>query len=325
MRVLFFESNPVWINLLPNGFKDAGHEVMVSGPLTQMNISEMINNFNPNLIITMGWGQEQTVEKQVWIRKAVRKAQIPHVFWSLEDPEFTQIYTVPLLARMRPDFVFTICSSMVEYFTQLGFKSRHMDYAYDPSIHYRVDVIPEYKSLIAVVANSYYDVLKNYPLDYRKHSLKTLITPLIEQNIPVNFWGNDWDKMKPFVLYDIPNENIRGYIPYLEANKVYSSADIVIGLQNYTTQLTQRTYEILGSEGLLITCDTPEIRKLFTPGQDLVVSSSPEETLGLVRYYLNNPDEREKIRKQGKLSVANHTYRHRAEFIIATLQEHGIL
>jgi len=30
MRILFLESHPMWIHGLPNGFRDLGHEVMVS-------------------------------------------------------------------------------------------------------------------------------------------------------------------------------------------------------------------------------------------------------------------------------------------------------
>jgi spore maturation protein CgeB len=35
MRVLFLENHPMWIHGLPNGFKHAGHEVLISGHLTE--------------------------------------------------------------------------------------------------------------------------------------------------------------------------------------------------------------------------------------------------------------------------------------------------
>lgn len=123
----------------------------------------------------------------------------------------------------------------------------------------------------------------------------------------------------------VPLEWLHGYLDYLETNKVYSSADIIIGLQNHRTQVTQRTYEILGAEGFLLTSDTPEIRRLFQPGRDLVVSSSAEETIDLVRYYLKKPAEREKISRQGKETVEKyHTYKHRASYIMNLLKQEGI-
>ncbi len=131
--------------------------------------------------------------------------------------------------------------------------------------------------------------------------------------------------MKLHLGQEISPEWIHGYLHYTEACKIYSSADIVIGLQNHLTQLTQRTYEILGSGGFLLTSDTPEVRRLFEPGRDLVISSSPEETLELVSYYLENPVERENMRRQGSLAVEKHSYKHRAKYIIDVLQKQNVL
>lgn len=74
-----------------------------------------------------------------------------------------------------------------------------------------------------------------------------------------------------------------------------------------------------------MTHDTPAIRRLFTPGRDLVVSSSARETLQLIRHYLDHPEECKSIREQGRLAVSNDTYQHRAEYMIRVLQEQGIL
>ena len=103
--------------------------------------------------------------------------------------------------------------------------------------------------------------------------------------------------MKNILGVDIPRDWIQGYIDYTDANKVYSSSDIIIGLQNLPTQLTQRTYEIMGSGGILLTNDIPIINRLFKSGRDLITSSSPEETIELVKYYLQYPEKRNVIKK----------------------------
>jgi len=131
--------------------------------------------------------------------------------------------------------------------------------------------------------------------------------------------------MKAIFSREVPQDWIRGYLPYTEANKVYSSVDIVIGPQNLPGQLTQRTYEILGSGGFLITSDTPAVLRLFEPGRDLVVSASKEDTLRLVSYYLKNPEQRQKIREHAKYAVAKHSYKHRAEYILDCLVKKNIL
>ncbi|QXE18945.1 glycosyltransferase [Clostridium sp. 001] len=198
-----------------------------------------------------------------------------------------------------------------------------MGFGYHESVHHPVDSCDKYKVSIAVVANGYDKYIEAHPDCCRNASLKVLVNPILKNNMRIDFWGRYWDKMNSIVNFDIPKEWIHGYLPYTEANKVYSSADIVIGLQN--RQLTQRTYEILASEGFLLTNDTQVVKQLFKNGRDLVISSSEEETLKLVDYYLSHPKEREKIRKNGRKAVECCSYKYKAEYIIKVLKEQKIL
>ena len=324
MRVLFFESHPVWINGLPNGFRDLGHEVMVSGPLTGTNIPGLITTFKPHIIVMMGWTVEHLPSKLELVSQHAKSAGIPIVYWATEDPTHTSSFTMLVIGTLHPDFIFTICPPRVEYYKGFGLKAAHLDFGYHPSVHYRTEPCECYRCGIAVVASAYPYTISTHPNHFRITSLKKLIKPLIDQNIRVDFWGNHWDHMGPWVG-NIPSEWCHEYVQYTEVNNIYSSADIVIGLQNHTTQLTQQTYEILGSEGFLLTSDTPEIRRYFEPGKDLIVSASPEETIELVRYYACHPEEREIIRRQGAAKVAVHSYQFRAQQMIDTLKEHGII
>lgn len=323
MRVLFFESHPVWINGLPNGFRDLGHEVMVSGPLTATNIPAMITTFKPHIIVMMGWTKEHLPSKLALVSQNAKSAGIPVVYWATEDPTHTSSFTMLVIGTLHPDFIFTICPSRVDYYKKFGLKSAHLDFGYHPSEHYRTDICECYRCGIAVVANAYPHVLSAHPNHPRITSLKNLIKPLVDQGIRVDFWGDNWDGIG-HLIGNVPPEWLHGYVSHTETNKIYSSADIVLGLQNVPTQLTKRTYEILGSGGFLLTADTPEIRRLFEPGKDLVVSSSPEETLELVRYYADHPEEREEIRKHAAATAAVHSYRYRAQQMIDTLKQSGI-
>lgn len=325
MRILFLESSPIWVSGLPNGFQDAGHKVMVSGTLTKENIPKLISEFKPNLIITMGWGPEQTKQKLIWIRKYVGESKIPLIYWAVEDSTFTKSWSLPLIKLMNPDFVFTICPITVEFYKKNRIKAAHLDFGYHESVHFPGKNYPEYKSSIAVVANAYPHILKKYPDHYRWKSLLTLIQPLLKENIKVDFYGRDWDKMDIYLGVNINKKHIHGHIPYTEANKVYSNAIITIGLQNYEHHVTQRTYEILGSGGFLLTSDTLGVRSLFVPNQDLIVSSSPEQTLKLVEFYLKHVSKSNKIREQALISVENHSYRHRAQYIIRVLEDNGFI
>ncbi|CAH2714989.1 Spore protein YkvP [Neobacillus rhizosphaerae] len=325
MRVLFLESDPMWIYGLPNGFCDAGHFVMVSGPLTEDSIVDILSSFQPDLIITMGHTSEHTKEKQKMIRKYVTCTNIPNVYWATEDPGYTLNFSLPLIQTIEPDFVFTICPSRVDFYREQNIPSAHLDFGYHSSVHSPSEVHEKYKVSIANVANGYPMLYEKRPDHYRFKALRSLLSPFLEENIRIDFWGRYWDQMEHILGKKIPDEWIHGFIPYMEANKVYSSADIVLGVQNHDTQLTQRTYEVLGSGGFFLTNDTSTIRRLFSPGQDLIVSNSSEETIELVRYYLSHPEERMKVKKAGMESVKKYSYEQRANYIIETLIGAGIL
>ncbi|KWU58949.1 peptigoglycan-binding protein LysM [Bacillus mycoides] len=324
MRILFLESSHIWKNNLPRGFQANGHDVLISGPLTK-NLSQMLEEFNPDLVISIGWGQEQTKIKQDLIRECMKKTTIPLIYWAVEDPAYTDIWSIPLVKRMKPDFLFTICPKTVKVYRKLGVPAAHLDFGFEETAHYKSPKSSEYNCSIAVVANAYPHILEKYPDHFRSHALNVLIRPLLEENIRIDFWGNKWDEMDRFFGMDIPKDWIHGPMHYLETYKVYNSADIIIGLQNYQELITQRTYEILGSGGFLLTLDTPGVKKIFRPGKDLITVSSSKETLEAIHYFSNHPKKKAKIQERGRITVQEHTYQARAKQIIDTLIEHNIL
>src|SRR5690348_5060446 len=100
-------------------------------------------------------------------------------------------------------------------------------------------------------------------------------------------------------------------LAYSKANRVYSSAAITLGPQNYKDMATQRTYEILGSGGFLLTVDTLGVRQVVKPGRDCAASGSSGDTVRLAKRYLRDAAARERIRRQGRMAVAKHNYTNR--------------
>ena len=323
MRILFLLSGQLWVHTLPQGFSDAGHDVKTAACLSQDDLSGELVQFKPHLAVTIGWGREQNKARQLMIRECLKEAGVPHVYWSVEDPAYTSVFTLPLIQRTRPDFIFTICDPKVRYFRKLGFKAAYMDFGFSPHIQYNLDCPKEYD--IAVVANAYPDIYEKFPNHYRRHSIEALIKPFIEQNIRVDFWGCDWERMGPVLECAIPSEWIHGPVSYTEANRIYNASNIILGLQNYEEQITQRTYEILGSGGFLLTNDTAGIRKLFTPGEELACSSSAAETPVLAAYYLENLSRRNVVAKRGQECVRNFSYKNKAEYMLTVLRKERII
>ena len=68
---------------------------MISGPVSRENITEMIDEFKPDLIVSMGWTPEHSREKQAWIRKVLSVQRVfscpinerdIHLFSSVANP-----------------------------------------------------------------------------------------------------------------------------------------------------------------------------------------------------------------------------------------------
>ena len=78
----------------------------------------------------------------------------------------------------------------------------------------------------------------------------------------------------------------------------------------------------MGSGGILLTNDIPIINRLFK-SRDLITSSSPEETIELVKYYLQYPEKRNVIKKCFRSRERTFLSK-RAEYIIDILIENGI-
>lgn len=325
MRVFFFDSLDTMMDLLSGGFQDAGHDVYVSGAASMDEMTEKLNRFQPELVITNGWGNEQTEDNQLWVRNFAKTRNIPHVYWSIEDPSFTESFVLPLARRAEPDFIFTISSATVDYFRSIGIRAAHLDWGYQPDLHYPHPPEQQYSCDIALIANSYSWVFDQWDIGYRIESMRTLLCPLIENNIRVDIFGKGWDQIKPWIGMDIHPDWLRGPLPYQDCSRVYSSSKIVIGLQNFTSQVTQRTYETLAAGGFLLTSDTPAVRQLFTPGHDLVVAGNPLETVQLVNYYLNHPADRTAICRNGLQAVSLHSYRQRAEYMLQVLRSENII
>ncbi|MFF2479678.1 glycosyltransferase [Paenibacillus sp. NPDC058071] len=325
MNILFLERGKLWSYGLPDGLRDLGHNVKMSGPVEEGRLIRLLTSFKPNLLISVGWGLDHTKSKQRMVRKLATQFKIPLVYWSTEDPNFTKVFTLPLLRRMKPDHTFTISEKTAKKFKKMGYAADFLDYGYHPKVHFRTKIRAKYQTDIAVIANAYPDVLRKYPKLYRRQSLRILVHPLLKHGFRIDFYGRNWSRMKPFLGRSIPKSSIKGHIPYKKVNEVFSSAKIVLGLQNYTDMLTQRTFETLGSEGFFLTSDTPAVRALLKPGRDVVVSSSPIQTLEKVRYYLKHEKERERIRLNGRRAIAKHTYTERAKFLLYVLQKKGLL
>jgi spore maturation protein CgeB len=190
-------------------------------------------------------------------------------------------------------------------------------FACNPSYHREAPPDPRYNHDIIFTGNNY-----SYHAA-RQRGVDTVLQPLIDQGYDLKVYGNEW-WLDPNQSYTIPPSYYGGYMANEDLPAACASARIILGLHSVDTSRTMmsmRTFEILGCGGFYLTQWTPAIEEMFINHHHLVWSKSPEETLDLVEYYLQRPQLRQRIARQGQAEVyQKHTYQQRVREIMPHLQ-----
>ena len=89
-----------------------------------------------------------------------------------------------------------------------------------------------------------------------------------------------------------------------------------------------RLFEVTGVGAALLTDDSPMVRRLFEPDEEVIVYRSPEEAVKKARWLLDNPEERERIAAAGHArTLRDHTTERRVqqldELLRAAIERQG--
>ena len=312
------------------GFNQAGHSAQIIKATTADQIERILGGSDTEILITLGAPTEIRRE----VLEAIGRRQSPHyryIHWDTDGISSTYFGSVSGdgiemddIYWAKPDLVLTMCPEMLELVRSKGFPCEFMYYGYSPNSHHPIPGYNDSNRYISLIGNSYYMILGSHPDHYRYQSLKILLKPLVDNGYPVHLYGeNQYPPLiKKLLGLDIPAGFYHGFLPYEQTCAAYNNSYINLVTQNHQHTITKRTFEVLGSGGFVLSADNSGLRELFVPGRDLVVSSSPEQTLEMVRYYWENPDEWSKVRENAVLSVQNHTYKQRAEYFVQKIQEY---
>ncbi len=327
MKVLLFGNKIFSVDMLW-GFLQAGCDARIISAVTASQMDKILSDLSPDLLITFGAPLEFKHDVLELIGNRA-PSHMKYIHWDtdgISSQYFRSIsgdgIEMDIIYLAKPDLVLTICPEMLELVRSKNFACERMHFAYGPTSHYPVKTIYEAdmgKYLINLVGCSYFMIVQAHPDHYRYVSLEILLKPLLENNYQVHFYGDRGYQsvIKTVLNIDVPSQYFHGYMPYERTNHLYNSSFINLVTQNHKQTVTKRTFEILGAGGFVLSPDNAGIRELFTPGKDLAVSSSPEQTLELVEFYKTHPDEYRQIRENAFLSVQNHTYKQRAEYILS--------
>lgn len=85
--------------------------------------------------------------------------------------------------------------------------------------------------------------------------------------------------------------------------------------------VNQRVFDIPACGAFILTDYQRSLDELFDVGKEIIVYRDKDEIPGLVKYYLDNPDQREAVAEKGLERVLKeHTYKHRLEVMIHAMK-----
>jgi spore maturation protein CgeB len=169
-----------------------------------------------------------------------------------------------------------------------------------------------------------------------------LIKWLAEQGVDVKVWGAGWEyfrKRRPSfnpvrwgkidMTPKIPERLIGGILSDEDVVRTFSQTKINLGFSgcwtnhNSARRITQvrlRDFEVPMSGGFYLTEYQPELEEFFDIDSEIACYRNKEELLEKIRFYLNRPDLRERIRLAGrKRCLTEHTWAKRFETMFAKI------
>jgi len=131
-----------------------------------------------------------------------------------------------------------------------------------------------------------------------------IVQTLKSMGIEVTCYGFNWPNGP------IPTEEIPGIMNSSIISLNFSGGFLADG--NNAQQIKARTFEVPGAGGFLLTEDAPGLDQYYALGQEIGVYRSTAELAEKIRYYLNNPSERDGVAQAGyKRTASCHTYEQR--------------
>ena len=138
----------------------------------------------------------------------------------------------------------------------------------------------------------------------RKEMIRSIAT-----NFPTKVYGDDsWLAVKA------PHLQYMGHADhFLTMPKVFRLSKININLTRayVPSGLPMRVFDILASQGFLLTNDRQDLHTLFQPGRDLALFSNLDHLLTQIEYYLSKEQERLEMIAHSQQTIRHHTFENR--------------
>lgn len=212
--------------------------------------------------------------------ESIFSCRIPTILWMQDSVEANQEANFVIQTKSGMfDIVFGFAQNELPFYKQFNKNSYYLPLGADPDIHKQIDN-----------SNKMLDVCFVGNLNNNRVNM---IQFLLDKGIPINYF---YTKER--------------YSEVISKTKI----NLNIGITDSGYQ--QRVFEIMSMKGLLFTNKVKE-ENLFEDKEHLVYYNDFNHLYELICYYIDKPDERERIAKAGQKEVLEkHLYIHRIKEII---------
>lgn len=251
-----------------------------------------------------------------------KKRNIKLAIWLTEDPFYID---TSLLLLNNFDFIFTIDSEALKYYTALGYTNvYHLPLATNIEVFKPNLKNPKYKSEVLFIG---------YPYPNRVKLIQFLLekTPY-HYTIIGQHWRNKllkkWKNHRRIKI-------IEGWIPPQEVALYYNNASLILNphrshlfpqnknknkVKNNT--INNRAFDIAACQVFQIIEEKPDLSSFFNK-DEIVSYNSFEDCLNKVSFYLNDTiSKRVMVEKIHARVISQHTFHERIHFITTTIQSH---
>jgi len=303
---------PYFENAIENAFRNLDNKVLKIMPEYSAAAIEMINNFKPDIILTMvGYRMDQKLMDYFKKMKATR------CIWLTEDPFYMDM-SIHIVKDY--DYIFTIDLGAYEYYLK-QFPSKkiyHLPLGTDPLLYYPNESQEDYLYEVCLIGYPYPERIEliNQLLNNSDCKL-ILVGPLWSKYIKNHNHNrrlsiiNRW--MKPELVRILFNRSKIILNPHRTSN--YSKNKNTLQIENKS--INNRSFDIAACGGFQLLPYKDDIGMHFTINQDIVVYSNVEECIELVHHFINDETSRNQYRRNAQKKVLeNHTFTHRIKFIL---------
>lgn len=317
MKILQVDSLVMWnqsnVNGLMGAYSGLGDLVVfdyrrVAGDTNKQWMNETLvrlaTDMQPDLVhIEKG---EMLAPRTAELIRERTEAKIVHVFpdYNVDGPRFLQPF-VPhvdwvLLTHADPVWIEALGGRNIAFWTR----------GVDPGTFYPRDEEKLYD--VSMIANS--------PLKYRpglgKGRRDLFVRALAEAGFVVHTFGRDTREQAARFQGVVPHDPV-----YMgEFAKVVSQTRISLAYNTGEVPMFcswRRVFNTLATGGFLLIRYFPGLEKVLKNGKHLAWFGTWLEAMDLIRYYLDRPEERQRIAEQGQAEVlAHHTWEKRGEWMM---------